>query len=102
LELKRFGGKYTSTNKQVNPMVVNLDRILISPEWAQQFPLCSSSSLVRVGSDHSPIILNSGEGSVVGESQLHFEKQWFLDPDFKDKVLSNIAESFCLMSILLL
>jgi endonuclease/exonuclease/phosphatase family metal-dependent hydrolase len=59
LELKRFGGKYTWTNKQAVPVTVNLDRILISPEWAQQFPLFSSSSLVRVGSDHSPIMLSS-------------------------------------------
>jgi hypothetical protein len=73
LELKRFGGKYTWTNKQANPVMMNLDRILISPEWAQQFPLCCSSSLVRVGSSHSSI-LSTGEGSVVGGSQFHFEK----------------------------
>jgi hypothetical protein len=34
LELKRFGGKYTWSNKQDNLVMVNLYRILIAPEWA--------------------------------------------------------------------
>jgi hypothetical protein len=34
LELKRFGGKYTWSNKQANLVMVNLYRILIAPEWA--------------------------------------------------------------------
>jgi hypothetical protein len=85
LELKRFGGKYTWTNKQAIPVTVNLDRILISPEWAQQFPLFSSSSLVRVGLDHSPIMLSSWEGSAVGGSRVHFEKTMVLRPFFKEK-----------------
>jgi exonuclease III len=76
MELKRFEGKYTWINKQANLVMMNLDKILISLEWSQQFPLCSSSSLIKVGSDHFPIILNSGEGGVVGGSQFHFEKQW--------------------------
>jgi hypothetical protein len=49
-----------------------------------------------VGSDHSPIILDSGEGNVAGGAHFDFEKLWFSDPDFKDKVLSNMVESFLL------
>jgi hypothetical protein len=74
-ELKRSGGKYTWTNKQVNPVMVNLDRILISPKWDQHFPLCKVSCLMRVGLDHAPIVLNTGEEKEVrGGAHFHFEK----------------------------
>jgi hypothetical protein len=36
--LKGSGSKFIWTNKQVNPVMVNLDRVLISPEWGQHFP----------------------------------------------------------------
>jgi exonuclease III len=60
----RSGGRFTWRNKQVNPVMVNLDWVLMSPEWTQHFPLCSVASLVRIGSDHAPLILNIEEGSV--------------------------------------
>jgi exonuclease III len=58
-ELKWSRGKYTWSNKQVNLVMVNLDRILISLEWGQYFPLCKVSCLMRVGSDHAPIVLST-------------------------------------------
>jgi hypothetical protein len=60
-EVRRAGPKYTWTNKQLKPIMVNLDRFLISTDWEERFPLCMAWSLTRVGSDHSPIILDSGE-----------------------------------------
>jgi hypothetical protein len=60
-EVRRAGPKYAWTNKQLNPIMVNLDRFLISTDWEERFPLCMAWSLTRVGSDHSPIILDSGE-----------------------------------------
>jgi hypothetical protein len=46
--------------------MANLDWVLMSPEWTQHFPLCSVASLVRIGSDHAPLILNIEEESVAG------------------------------------
>jgi hypothetical protein len=40
---------------------------------------------VRVGLDHSPIMLSSWEGSAVGGSRVHFEKTMVLRPFFKEK-----------------
>lgn len=41
--------------------MVELDRILVSTSWEARFPLCRATSLVRVGSDHSPILFDSVE-----------------------------------------
>jgi hypothetical protein len=73
--------------------MVNLDMILISPEWGQHFPLCKVSCLVRVGSDHAPIMLNTGEENVVRGAHFHFEKQWLPLPNFKEEVFMKMAES---------
>jgi hypothetical protein len=60
-EVIRVGPKYTWTKKQSDPVLVNLDIFFISLDWEDKFPLCMAWSLTRVGFDHSPIILGSGE-----------------------------------------
>lgn len=60
-ELARAGPCYTWTNKQSSPILAKLDRILVTTDWETRFPICLAWSLTRVGSDHSPIILDSGE-----------------------------------------
>jgi hypothetical protein len=37
-EVRRAGPKYTWTNKQLKPIMVNLDRFLISTDWEERFP----------------------------------------------------------------
>jgi hypothetical protein len=39
-------------------------------------------------------LLKSGEGDKVRSSYFHFEKQWFLEEDFKEVVYSNLVETF--------
>lgn len=60
-EFHRLGGKYTWTNKQLNPIRVVLDRVFASISWEQKHPLTTVCSLLRVGSDHSPILLDTRE-----------------------------------------
>jgi hypothetical protein len=67
---------------------------LISREWGQKFPLCSTSCLLWVGSDHAPIMLDSGEDRKIRRSHFHFEKQWLMEPDFKEVVINKIADIF--------
>lgn len=49
-ELHRAGGQFTWANKRVNPVMFMLDRVFVSTEWENQFPMVTAQS--RVGSDH--------------------------------------------------
>jgi hypothetical protein len=78
----RSGSKYIWTNKQLNLVMVNLDRILMSTEWETSHPLCYAWSNGRVGSDHWPIFLDSGEKFVGQTKHFYFQKQWLLEEGF--------------------
>jgi hypothetical protein len=51
-EIRRNGPWYTWSNKQLGPIMVTLDRVLVSTKWEGRFPLCFAWSSTRVGSDH--------------------------------------------------
>lgn len=69
--------------------MVNLDRILVSYEWEITFPLSIVSSLTRVGSDYTPIVLDLGVNHISRHKYFFFEKQWRLIEGFKDKVFQK-------------
>lgn len=92
-EIKRAGPKHTWTNKQSTPVLVTLDRCLMSPSWEEKFPLCSAWSLTRVGSDHCPIILDSGEDTPPRTRYFFFENQWTSVPEFMPLVQQKWLQS---------
>jgi hypothetical protein len=49
-KLSRGGPKFTWSNKQVNPVLVKLDRFSISTKWEENFMLSFSKGLTRVSS----------------------------------------------------
>jgi exonuclease III len=55
------GSRFTWSNKQKNPILVKLDRILASTSWELHYPTCFAWVKPRVGSDHCPLVLNTGE-----------------------------------------
>jgi endonuclease/exonuclease/phosphatase family metal-dependent hydrolase len=59
-EVARSGARFTWSNRQRNPVRCVLDRVLVSPEWELQFPLLSLRATTSLGSDHSPLVLDSG------------------------------------------
>ena len=73
-ELHRGGGKYTWTNKQDIPIQSNIDRVLVSTEWEEKFPLATLTSLTRLGSDHNPLVLSLGGRQPQRNKQFFFEK----------------------------
>lgn len=89
LEIKRGGPRYTWTNKQSCPVMVNLDRVLVTTDWESKFPLCSVKSLIRVGSDHTPILLNSGDDKCLTKGRFYFEKKWFCQDNFREVIKKN-------------
>lgn len=80
------GPKFTWSNKQRNPILIKLDRILVSDSWETNFPTCHAWSKARVGSDHCPLILNSGEIGMARPSHFSFNEQWLFQEGFGDMV----------------
>lgn len=74
-------------------MLVNLDRILISVSWEIKYPLCNAWSITRVGSDHAPILLETGEETIQKTRYFFFEKHWLTIPNFIQSVCSVWKEA---------
>ena len=81
-EIRRGGARFTWINKQLNPIICVLDRVFMSAEWEALFPLCSLAVETIVGSDHSPLLLSSGEELKKRSPRFFFEKAWLERPDF--------------------
>ncbi|KAK1693140.1 hypothetical protein QYE76_009837 [Lolium multiflorum] len=88
-ELPRTGARYTWTNKQINPVRSVLDRVFVSPEFETIFPLCSLSAETSLGSDHTPLVLDTGEGTPVRSNRFFFETGWLEMQGFPDMVLAQ-------------
>jgi hypothetical protein len=64
-----------------------LDRILVTTEWEQKFPLASVQALTREISDHTPLLLDGGEPSHKGNVRnFKFKLGWLTRDDFFDLV----------------
>jgi hypothetical protein len=85
-EVRRTGARYTWTNRQLDPVRCVLDRVFMTAEWEALFPLCSLVADTIIGSDHSPLILSSGEELRKRSPRFFFEQGWLLRPDFGDLV----------------
>jgi exonuclease III len=83
-EIRRTGARFTWSNKQANPVRSVLDRVLVSASWEGKFPLVSLSAETRIGSDHTPLILDSGDEIPPRVSRFVFENGWLLVQGFKD------------------
>jgi hypothetical protein len=73
------GRKYTWENNLATPTFKKLDRILITMEWEEKYPLTTVHALTRNMSDHTPLLLNFGESSFMATQPLFkFELGWLL------------------------
>ncbi|XP_062193487.1 uncharacterized protein LOC133896859 [Phragmites australis] len=62
-EIVLSGRQFTWANSLENPTYEKLDRILVSTEWEQKYPLCTVQALSRDISDHTPLLLDSRDAS---------------------------------------
>jgi hypothetical protein len=92
-ELEMSGRKFTWANSMPNPMYVKLDRILMSSEWQQNFPLPNVVALSRDITYHTPLLLDTGRAPSSGNQPLFkFELGWLLRDGFGNMV-KDIWES---------
>lgn len=82
------GRQFTWANSLPIPTYEKLDRVLTSTEWESKYPLVSVHALDRGVSDHTPLLLDTGEAAFTGNiKQFKLELGWFLRDDFYDRVL---------------
>jgi endonuclease/exonuclease/phosphatase family metal-dependent hydrolase len=86
-EIVLSGRQYNWANRRDKPTYEKLDRILATVEWEQKFPLVSVRVLTRSGSDHTPLLLDSGEQYFLG-NKIHFsfELAWLKQEGFMEMV----------------
>ena len=59
----------------------------MSIEWEQKFPLVTVHALTRMGSDHTPLIIDSSEQAHMGnKSHFSFKLSWMRQDGFYDMV----------------
>jgi hypothetical protein len=86
LEIGLAGRAYTWSNNQEDQVMCKLDRVFCTTNFDAAFPLSSARALARIGSDHTPIIWESGESNRPRKYGFKFEKWWLANPEFKDLV----------------
>jgi hypothetical protein len=67
---------FTWANNQENFIMAAIDKVFITTCWEQMFPLVSVRTLPRVGSDHTPLVFDSGAFSAPKVKQFRFDKWW--------------------------
>ncbi|KAK1683865.1 hypothetical protein QYE76_044713 [Lolium multiflorum] len=90
-EIPRTGARFTWTNRQLNPVRSALDRVFVSPNFEAIFPLCSLAAETSLGSDHTPLVFDTGEGFPVRNNRFFFESAWLERPEFRSIVHTEWA-----------
>ena len=63
-----------------------IDRIFCTTSFDSLFPLAHAKALPRLGSDHTPLLWESGCGKIPKKCCFKFEKWWSTRPDFIEVV----------------
>lgn len=82
MEIQLTGRAYTWSNNQEHAVRCRLDRFFCSTNFEAMFPLSHAEALPRLGSDHTPILWDSGCGQIPKKGSFKFEKWWCTKPDF--------------------
>ena len=85
-ELPLNGRNFTWANNLPEPTYEKLDRILIYPDCEDHYPLTEVYALERELSDHTPLILDTGENTY-SPPIFRFENSWMMRDGFKEFVI---------------
>jgi exonuclease III len=87
------GVKFSWTNKQQDPIMEKLDRVLMTSSWDIQYANSYAWFKARVGSDHSPLVLDTGEKREPRTKYFYFQERWFHLDNFDMLVKNKWVES---------
>ena len=85
-ELSMFGKNYTWANNLSVPTYEKLDRVLMSTEWEQKFPLSTKFALNRDIFDHTLLLNTNSSSACNSQYNFKFELGWLLRDGFVDMV----------------
>ena len=86
-EIALSGRQFTWSNRRETPTFEKLDRVLASTTWEQKFPLVTVRALSRTGSDHTPILIDSGVKAHLGnKAGFSFELYWLRQEGFYEMI----------------
>ncbi len=81
IDLPLGNQSFTWSNLQSAPSLAKRDRFLVSLDWDQAFPLSCVTASSRITSDHSPIVLSTGDK--LPPRVFRFEPVWLTREDFR-------------------
>ena len=80
--------QFTFANYLPDPTYEKLDRALMTSEWEFKYLMVTVYALDRGVSDHTPLILDTGDPSYAGYAkQFKIELNWLSHEDFRDRVI---------------
>jgi hypothetical protein len=89
-EIEMSGRQYTWAGSGDDPTFEKLDRVLVSAEWEQKFPLTIVHAKDRSNSDHTPLLLNTGASSHNKQPPpFKFEQGWLIRDGFRELVANK-------------
>ena len=94
IELKINGRKFTWGNNQDNLVMATIDRVFMSTDWASEFPGVHLKALPRLGSDHTPLVLDSCAFLIPKVKHFRFEK-WCLEVEGFREVVTKAWTAKC-------
>jgi hypothetical protein len=93
-ELALSSRQFTWANCRDTPTYEKLDRILTNVDWEQKLTLVSVRALTRSGSDHTPLLIDSGDQAFLGnKKKLSFELSWFKIDGFMEMIAQEWASN---------
>lgn len=83
---------YTWSNRQSSPVLVHLDRVLVSVSWDAKYPTSTLSSFARATSDHVPLLATISS-SAPKTLIFRYEKSWAFHASFRSAVVAAWASA---------
>lgn len=58
-------------------------------DWEEKYPEVTATSLLRIGSDHTPILVDTGEDRTQEGKIFRFEMAWLTQNTFREKLIEK-------------
>ena len=92
-----MGAHFTWSNHQASPVRSVLDRVFVPDRWHTLFPRALLKARPAVGSDHVPLVLDTGILAIATTSRFQFDASWLMVEGFYDMLGSRISSFFLLL-----